>query len=191
LGEDRVITIRANADARSSKGGDRMNKNFSLGLMILLFGAALPIVAQGGGIKAQTTPDFEAQGAFLGLVVTDLDASRHWYESNLGLRFVKRSKSPRAEIIVLKGRNIFIELIHIETSSAAKLAEDNKETHAPGLFKAGVILGNKDFESLAGYMRNRGVEFIGGVFEDKEMRVRTFLVKDNGGNRIQFFTKIK
>lgn len=67
---------------------------------ILLFASA--VGAQPGA------PAFAAQGAFVAIVVTDLDASVHWYESNLGLHLLKRGKSPRvaAEAAVLGGRNL-------------------------------------------------------------------------------------
>lgn len=41
------------------------------------------------------------------------------------------------------------------------------------------------------HLRNQKVDFVGGIFEDKEMGLRTFLIRDNGGNLIQFFSKLK
>jgi hypothetical protein len=45
----------------------------------------------------------------------------------------------------------------------------------------------KDFDRIAGYLQKRGVD--AGIFEDKEMGVRSFLFTDNDGNLIQFFTQ--
>jgi catechol 2,3-dioxygenase-like lactoylglutathione lyase family enzyme len=135
---------------------------------------------------ATGVPAFTAQGAFVAIVVTDLDASVHWYESNLALHLVKSGKSLRvpAETVVLGGHNLFIELIHHDGKALPRL--DNEAT-VPRLIKAGVIVGQKDFDAVAAYLRSRGVD--AGIFEDKEMGVRSFLFKDNDGNLIQFFTQ--
>src|ERR1700759_3107026 len=81
-------------------------------LAALLFSPS--VVTVRGQAPSGDVPSFTARGAFVAIVVTDLDASVHWYESNLGLRLVKRGKSPRvpAETVVLGGRNLFVELIH-------------------------------------------------------------------------------
>jgi catechol 2,3-dioxygenase-like lactoylglutathione lyase family enzyme len=143
-------------------------------------------VATRGQTPATDAPTFAAQGAFFAIVVTDLDASSHWYESNLGLHVVKRGKSPRveAETVVLGGHDLFVELIHHD---GKQLPRVDNEAAVPRLLKAGVILVRKDFDAVAGYLQKRGIE--AEVFEDKDMGVRTFLFKDNAGNLIQFFTE--
>ena len=150
-------------------------------LLLFALGAAAP-----GQPPAADVPAFTAQGAFVAIVVTDLDASVRWYESNLGLYLVKRGKSSRvpAETVVLGGHNLFIELIHHDGKPLPRV--DN-EASVPRLIKAGVIVPQKDFETVAAYLQQRGVE--AGIFEDKEMGVRSFLCKDNDGNLIQFFTQ--
>lgn len=137
---------------------------------------------------AADVPSFNVQGAFLAVVVTDLDASVHWYGSNLGLHLVKRGRSPRvaAETVVLGGHNLFVELIHHE---GATLPRIDNEASVPRLIKAGVIVGQRDFDALAAFLRTRSIK--AGIFEDKEMGVRTFLLTDNDGNLIQFFTENK
>jgi catechol 2,3-dioxygenase-like lactoylglutathione lyase family enzyme len=152
--------------------------------------AALLLFASRAGAQghhpATEAPAFTAQGAFVAIVVTDLDESVHWYESSLGLRLVKRGKSPRvpAETAILGGQNLFVELIHHEGKQLRRI--DN-EAPVPRLLKAGVIVGQKDFDAVAAYLQKRGIE--AGVFEDKEMEVRSFLFRDNDGNLIQFFTQ--
>jgi catechol 2,3-dioxygenase-like lactoylglutathione lyase family enzyme len=152
--------------------------------------AAVLLFASGAAARGQApatdVPAFTAQGAFIAIVVSDLDASVRWYESNLGLHLVKRGRSPRvaAETVVLGGHNLFVELIHHEGKPLPRL--DN-EASVPRLIKAGVIVAQKDFDAVATYLQKRGVE--AGIFEDREMGVRTFLFKDNDGNLIQFFTQ--
>jgi len=150
-------------------------------LLLFVSGAATQ-----GYSSATEAPAFTAQGAFVAIVVTDLDTSVHWYESNLGLHVVKRGKSPQvhAETVVLGGHNLFVELIHHEGKQLPRI--DN-EASMPRQLKAGVIVGQKDFDAVAAYLHKRGVE--AGIFEDKEMGVRYFLFRDNDGNLIQFFTQ--
>jgi catechol 2,3-dioxygenase-like lactoylglutathione lyase family enzyme len=149
--------------------------------LLFAFGAA----AQGQP-PATDDPAFTAQGAFVAIVVKDLDASVHWYESNLGLHLLKRGKSPRvhAETVVLGGHNLFVELIHHEGKALPRV--DN-ESSVPRVLKAGLIVSQKDFDAIATYLQKRDIEV--GMFEDKEMGVRSFLFKDNDGNLIQFFTQ--
>jgi catechol 2,3-dioxygenase-like lactoylglutathione lyase family enzyme len=162
-----------------------MNTTFKCGRLAALLLFASGVVAQGQP-PATDIPGFTAQGAFVAIVVTDLDASLRWYETNLGLHLVKRGKSPRvhAETAVLSGRNLFVELIHHEGKQLPRI--DN-EASVPRLLKAGVVVGQKDFDAVAAFLEKRGIE--AGISEDKEMGVRTFLFRDNDGNLIQFFTQ--
>ncbi len=155
------------------------------GCLVALLLSASEAAAQGQP-PATDVPSFAAQGAFVAIVVTDLDASVHWYESNLGLHLVKRGKSPRvpAETVVLGGHNLFIELIQHEGKALPRV--DN-EAAVPRVLKAGVIVSQKDFDALATYLQKRGIEV--GIFEDKEMGVHSFMFRDNDGNLIQFFTQ--
>jgi catechol 2,3-dioxygenase-like lactoylglutathione lyase family enzyme len=152
------------------------------GCLAALLLSASEAAAQGQP-PATDVPSFAAQGAFVAIVVTDLDASVHWYESNLGLHLVKRGKSSRvpAETVVLGGHNLFVELIHHEGKALPRV--DNEAS----VLKAGVIVSQKDFDALATYLQKRGIEV--GIFEDKEMGVHSFMFRDNDGNLIQFFTQ--
>ena len=159
------------------------NYGYLAALMLCTAGAA----AQGLP-SATEAPAFAAQGAFVAIVVTDLDASVHWYEGSLGLHVVKRGKSPRvpAETVVLGGHNLFVELIHHD---GKQLPRVDNEASVPRLLKTGVIVGENEFNAVAEYLQKHGVET--GIFEDKEMGVRCFLFKDNDGNLIQFFTRTR
>ncbi len=162
-----------------------MKTTFTYGCLAEFFLFALGAAAQG---QPPTTdvPAFTAQGAFVAIVVTDLDASVHWYESNLGLHLLKRGKSPRvpAETVVLGGHDLIVELIHHEGKALPRVDD---EAPVPRVLKAGVIVRQKDFDAVATYLQKRGIE--AGIFEDKEMEMRSFLFRDNDGNLIQFFTQ--
>ena len=158
-------------------------------LKYICLAALLPFTV---GLRAQDRtpstppPTFTAQGAFVAIVVADLDASMRWYELNLGLHLIKRGKSSRlpAETAVLGGHSLFVEIIHHE---GRQLPRADNEASVPRLIKAGVIVGQADFDALDANLQKRG--FDAGIFEDKEMGVRSFLVADNEGNLIQFFTE--
>lgn len=143
------------------------------------------IVAQDHS-SASDLPAFAAQGAFFAIVVTDLDASVHWYQSNLGLHLIKRGRSPRlpAETAVMGGHNLFVELIHHDGKPLPRI--DNEDS-VPRLIKAGAILGKKDFDAVEVYLQKNGTQ--AGIFEDRELGVHSFLFRDNDGNLIQFFTR--
>lgn len=163
--------------------------NMKLSTSTCIFGAFLLLVAQTsikGEQPSTDVPHFTAQGAFFAIVVTDLDSSIRWYESKLGLRLIKEGKAPKvpAETAVLGGHNVFVELIHHDGKSLSRL--DN-EASVPRLIKAGMVVGQKDFDAMAVYLQKTGIET--AIFEDKEMRVRSFLVRDNDGNILQFFTQ--
>jgi catechol 2,3-dioxygenase-like lactoylglutathione lyase family enzyme len=142
----------------------------------------------GGQAPLPEQPRFLAQGAFIALVVTDLDASLHWYESNLGLHQIKRGKSPRvaAETAVLGGHHIFVELIHYSDRSLPK-REINASAPVAGLLKAGAVVDPAGFDEIAKHLQSRGIE--ARSFEDKDMGCRSFIVRDSDGNLIQFFAE--
>jgi hypothetical protein len=50
-----------------------------------------------------------------------------------------------------------------------------------------VIVEQRAFDIVATQLEKHGVSAT--IFEDKDMGVRSFLVKDNEGNLIQFFTQ--
>lgn len=163
------------------------NKISTLLLCLAFLGSHSQDSIASGGDPA-VGPQFTAQGAFAAFVVTDLDASLRWYQSNLGLGVIKRGVSPRvaAETVVLGGHNVFVELVHYTDRTLTRRAIDD---HSPvaGPVKVGMIVGQEDFDSLNTYLEKHGVS--AGVFEDREMGVRSSIVKDNDGNLIQFFTK--
>jgi len=152
----------------------------------------LPAAAQD---TTSVEPKIKAEGAFAALVVTDLEASLQWYESNLNMRVVKRGRSPRvaATTVVLSGHNFFVELIHYDNPAPTKPPQDDRQALENGVVKVGMILNQPDFDSLWKYLHNRAVNFVGdgGIFSDKEMGVRSFIVRDNSANLLQFFARIR
>jgi catechol 2,3-dioxygenase-like lactoylglutathione lyase family enzyme len=160
---------------------DTTFRSKSLVLLVLLVAKAIAQTQP----SAPDVPSFVARGAFFAIVVADLDATEHWYESNLGLRRVKRGRSSRvpAETVVLAGRNLYVELIHHDGKQISRIENEKAQ---PRFLKAGLVVEPREFDVVATQLAKHGVSAT--IFEDKEMGVRSFLVKDNEGNLIQFFT---
>jgi hypothetical protein len=91
--------------------------SFSCALIMSITASASHAQNTASGVPAAP---FEARGAFAAIVLLDFEASIRWYQANLGLRLLKRSRSPRvaAESAVLQGHNFFLELIPQDCCSA-------------------------------------------------------------------------
>jgi catechol 2,3-dioxygenase-like lactoylglutathione lyase family enzyme len=135
-------------------------------------------------------PPVSATGAFAAFVVTDLDASIRWYESVLGLKEIKRGRSPHvaADTVILAGDHLFIELAHFRDR---RLARRRISDFAPtaGPMKTGAILASPDFDALVTRLTQDGRQ--PGVFEDTQMHARSLIVRDNDDNILQFFSLLE
>src|SRR5256885_921584 len=133
--------------------------------------AAILVAAVCTQSEAGSAKPVQAKGAFVAIVVKDMDASIHWYESNLGLRFLKRSTAPRkdAENAVLQGDGFFIELIHFFHRAVGARPPTGDGSLPLGLRKAGAVLESKSFDEVSARLKASKAEFRGGVFEDREM----------------------
>lgn len=152
-------------------------------LMIALFARRASPQA---GTGPRPEPLYEARGAFGAFIVTDVNASVAWYESCLGMHEPKSGRSPRvaAETVVLGGHSVFVELIHYTDRMLTKRQIDDAAPIA-GRVKMGAIVSTQEFEALAKHLREHGAET--GIFSGEGMGVRSFIVRDNDGNRLQFF----
>ncbi|MBZ5531203.1 MAG: VOC family protein [Acidobacteriia bacterium] len=162
-------------------------------LLICAASSALLLSGQKAA-PAASVPAFGTEGAFWAIVVADLDASERWYSENLGFRRIKKSTAPNgaAETSVLEGHGIYVELVHFldgKNTPLAQVGPKEGQRLGLGIFKTGVTVSQEVFDQLIPALRARNVQFVGGVFEDKEMAVRSFIVKDNTGNPIQFFAR--
>ena len=128
--------------------------------------------------------------AFMAITVADLDASVRWYETNLGARRIAASRAPSefAENATMANDYFMAELIHF----AAKAPTDTavRDPRAVGLQKAGMWVDATTFDSTLARLRRLDAVFVGGVFSDSIIKGRSFIVKDNSGVLIQFFTPI-
>jgi catechol 2,3-dioxygenase-like lactoylglutathione lyase family enzyme len=143
------------------------------------------------GARSSTEP-LTGGGAFIAISVKDVAASTRWYEENLGLRILKKGVSPRGDAgnVVLAGNSLYIELMYLVRPELESVKPPSDESLPPGIRKAGVVLDSDQFDELFDHLRKKNAQFRGGVFEDKEMKLRSFIVVDNEGNLIQFFAPL-
>jgi catechol 2,3-dioxygenase-like lactoylglutathione lyase family enzyme len=148
---------------------------------------ALPVLAHAQSSQA-TAPAFTASGAFIALSVADLDASVRWYSEKLGLRVVQRPpKFDQSTAVILEGGGLIVELVHRDDArSLATVAPDVKANYlVHGIFKGGIIV--DDFDKTLSLLKARGVEVAIGPFPARGDQPANVIVRDNGGNLIQFF----
>ncbi|MBI3791948.1 MAG: VOC family protein [Gemmatimonadetes bacterium] len=164
----------------------------SLTLRALCIGAAI-LVASSHGHAApapRTSRAFAPTSgpAYYAIVVADLDASIRWYERFMGMRRISRA-SGRAEIVCLTNDVMMVELIHFaDRASTDTLLLDQR---ALGLTKAGVWVDSATFTATKSKLEEQGATFVGREFVDTQIRARSFIVKDNAGTLIQFFTTVR
>ncbi|HEV7557300.1 MAG TPA: hypothetical protein VGO00_17655 [Kofleriaceae bacterium] len=60
-----------------------------------------------------------------------------------------------------------------------------------GIRKFGIVIDRQNFDALHSRLADRGAVFVGTVSTDDGLAMRSFLVQDNNGNPVQFFSRIK
>lgn len=140
--------------------------------------------------RAPLTRAAPAARSFLAVTVSDLVASERWYDANLGARRVAFSRAPSgfAESSTVANDYLMVELIHFAAEAPSDTAL--RDVRAIGLQKAGVWVISAIFDSTLAHLRTMHASFVGSVFSDTVINARSFIVKDNSGTLIQFFTPL-
>ena len=141
---------------------------------------------------AAEAPLTAVSGGYVALSVADLDASAKWYASTFDLSVVRnRSQSPdkKALATILTGHGLIVELV--QHSDAAPLKEAapprTRAFEVHGIFKWGITVA--DLDAAFKELEARKVDVAFRVFADAGLGLRTFAIRDNSGNMIQFFGK--
>jgi catechol 2,3-dioxygenase-like lactoylglutathione lyase family enzyme len=129
-----------------------------------------------------------ATGAFFALSVGDIQTSARWYSEKLGMTVVmEQPRQAGAAVVVLEGGGLIVELV--EQDGAVPLKEVTPKAENPmlvhGIVKAGALLENYD-DAVAAF-KKRGVEMAFGPYPGTESQRPNVIIRDNGGNLIQFF----
>lgn len=146
-------------------------------------------LAEDAPAQQRVTPAFNtSRGAFIGISVSDLEASVRWYTEKLGLTVVMRPpKIEKSTAVILEGGGMIVELMHHEDAvplaAAAPAITRNYLVH--GIFKAGIIV--DDFDKMLETLKARGIPIAIGPFPATAEQRANAIIRDNAGNFIQFF----
>ena len=125
------------------------------------------------------------------ITVPALEASVAWYETNLDFN-VKAEFSGRdgkSRVVLLERDGFILEIAHHQDQIAITDFVDPppRRPLVQGIFKFGLPL--TSFDSVVAVLRERGVVFVGDVFEDPTFAVRSVVIEDNSGIGVQLFER--
>ncbi len=164
------------------------------GVSLLLLLTSLLCMAQtktSNKSRVAMRPPVKVSGGFIALSVPDLEASAHWYEETLGLKVVKHAVSADKQraVTILQAEGLIVELIWF--ADAAPLSKIAPQLQGPhqlyGILKAGIVV--DDLDAMLRALKAKQVTMAFEPFFDDSTQCRTFAVRDNNGNIIQFFGK--
>jgi catechol 2,3-dioxygenase-like lactoylglutathione lyase family enzyme len=155
-------------------------------MLVLLAALCAPAVV------AAKAPFAAVQGGYVALSVADLDASAKWYAETFDLAIVRNhSQSPdqKASATILTGHGLIIELIqHADAMPLTRAAPAlSRAFQVHGIFKSGIVV--DDLDATFTELNARKVEIAFPIFADAALATRTFAIRDNSGNLLQFFGK--
>jgi catechol 2,3-dioxygenase-like lactoylglutathione lyase family enzyme len=135
---------------------------------------------------AAPTP-FTVQGAFVGLFVSDLEASTTWYRETFGLDVVMDtpwSAQTQAAARVLQANGLTVELVQQDGAiSPRTLIPAGQRGYMLGVMKAGFVV--DDFDGAVAALRAKRVEIVAGPFPKRPTQPANVLFRDNAGNLLQ------
>ena len=155
-------------------------------VLVLTLSALVP--ARAHRERQSTEPPFTTTGAFIGISVSDLDASSKWYQEKFGLKVIMApTGTAESRATVLEGGGLTVELMQHSRArplrTAAPSVQANYEVH--GIFKAGVYVDN--FDRALAELRRRGVEVAMGPWPKRDNQPANVILRDNAGNFLQLF----
>jgi hypothetical protein len=83
------------------------------------------------------------------------------------------------------------EIIEASGSFNLQSATNKQINLLEGIRKVGFVIERKEFDKLHGALVRKKATFIGNIFADDGLGMRSFIVQDNSSNLIQFFSRIK
>lgn len=139
------------------------------------------VLASAAPLPAQTPNPSEAvEDAFLAVRVADVERAAAWYARVFDLGEVNRLVSEGYAIRLLRGGGLAVELIQ-QVGAVAPPAR-----HL-GLFKVGLFV--EGIDRFHAEMLRRGVDVDAVPFDDEALGVRSFVMRDLDGNRLQLFER--
>jgi catechol 2,3-dioxygenase-like lactoylglutathione lyase family enzyme len=141
--------------------------------------AALAFGSGGTGVAGQSPAQLVGD-AFVAVRVQDVEAASSWYIGVFDLVEVNRVEAADYSIRILTGPGLSVELI--------QQSGDVEPAGRPfGLFKSGIFV--RDIDAFYREMQRRGVSTDHEVFVDRALQMRSFVMRDPEGNRLQVFQR--
>lgn len=116
------------------------------------------------------------EGSFFAVIVSDVEASRNWYQTVLGLEEISRSKERgRYDIINMAGSGLFVELLQLDA------AAERPGGQIEGPFKVGMLV--DDLTAFAAALPATAAD--ANIVYDQKNEVLILQLKDLDNNTIQ------
>jgi catechol 2,3-dioxygenase-like lactoylglutathione lyase family enzyme len=132
-------------------------------------------------------------GSFCALLVPNAQESARWYRDYLGFSVTRSAEGPNgaSRTIVVEQKGVLLEIIEARDSFALQRVTRRRANRLQGIRKFGIVVDGKDFEALHRSLAEKEATFIGDVFTDDGLKMKSFIVRDNNGNLVQFFYRIE
>jgi hypothetical protein len=132
-------------------------------------------------------------GSFYALLVPQASEAAEWYRDYLGFSVTRSVEGPggKSRTIMLEQHGVLLEIIEASGSFNLQSATNKQINLLEGIRKVGFVIERKEFDKLQGALVRKKATFIGNIFADDGLGMRSFIVQDNSGNLIQFFSRIK
>ena len=125
------------------------------------------------------------------ITVPALEESVAWYETNLDfdVQAELTSRDGKGRVVLLERDGFILEIIHHQDQIAITDFVDPppRRPLVQGIFKFGLPVAS--FDSVVAVLRERGVVFVGSVFEDPTFAARSLVIEDNSGIGVQLFER--
>ncbi|HZN91987.1 MAG TPA: VOC family protein [Myxococcales bacterium] len=153
---------------------------------------ALPVLLVAAGCASASVPRTapSTAGTFIAISVADVEATSRWYQEKLDFQVVKAGEAPNriARFALLRQGDHVLELIqHSEAKPPPGEAPVRQAHRTHGFFKVGFVV--EDIDARHRELGRRGVPMAYELMNAKDLPLRTFSVRDNEGNLLQFFGK--
>jgi hypothetical protein len=152
------------------------------------------------GPSSSKRPDVESpsllgmpSGSFYALLVPQAREAAEWYRDYLGFSVTRSVEGPEgtSRTIMLEQHGVILEIIEASGSFNLRSVTDKNINLLQGIRKVGIVIEGKDFDTLHSALVRKKAALIGNVFTDEGLKMRSFIVQDNSGNLVQFFSRIK
>ncbi|HEV7513599.1 MAG TPA: VOC family protein [Candidatus Acidoferrum sp.] len=153
------------------------------------------------GLASSRRPDVEDRPALLGkpngsfyaLLVPQANEAAEWYRDYLGFSVIRSTEGPggTSRTIMLAQQGVLLEIIEARGSFNLQSVTNKKTNLLQGIRKVGIVIEGEDFDRLHSALVRKKATFIGDVFTDHGLKMRSFIVRDTSGNLVQFFSRVK